>query len=408
MKNSNIYIISDNKEFAEKKSAEISLSRKNDNIEIVGYNRISSILNNSNADVIIMHVEKKEQAENIRKIKNNSNTRNCSVIVLSEFKDSEFLCRCYDLGADDFLDAKAEEPALFIRIMWSLKNKMNRDKNTQKSDILAIYNITDRETGFYKENCTSQIFEREYKRCITNYRDAIFMMISTDLSCRSGIDIKDIARLIKQITRTSDLKGFVSDDIIYLMLFGTKETGARKLFEKVNNMLTFDCSVSASAMKISDNDSFSGSENSLKKMLKKSLAEGNSFSFLQTENKVINDKKTENNTNIGFKNFENIIKPTFFKIQSIYEPKFYNTEIKQLAIGKERTFIIKNRENKSVITVNYSDLSAIVITTEEVFKKQTRKDEKVYSAKELTESKLENIVLHVAERFRKNLYGSVV
>ena len=74
------------------------------------------------------------------------------------------------------------------------------------------------------------------------------------------------------------------------MLFGIKESGAKKLFEKVNNMLTFDCSVSASALKISDNDSFSGAENTLKNMLKKSLAEGNSFSFLQTEDKL---KKVE-------------------------------------------------------------------------------------------------------------------
>ena len=73
MKNSNVYIISDNKDYAEKKAAEISLSRKNDKIEIVGYNKIFSVQSNSNADVILMQIEKNEQAENIKRIKKTRN-----------------------------------------------------------------------------------------------------------------------------------------------------------------------------------------------------------------------------------------------------------------------------------------------------------------------------------------------
>ena len=406
MKNSNIYIISDNKDFAEKKSAEISLSRRNDNTEIIGYNKISSILNNSNADVIIMHIEKKEQAENIKKIKDNSNTKNSSVIVISECKDSEFLCKCYDLGADDFIDEKSEEPEFFIRIMWALKNKIIKDKSSQKSDVLAIYDIIDRDNDFYQKKFISQIFEREYKRCITNYRDAIFMMISTDLSCRSNIDIKDVAKMIKQMTRKNDIKGYASDNTIYLILFGTDEEGAKKLFEKTNNRMTFDCSISAVAMRISDKNSFSGSEKLLKSLLDKVLSEGNSFIFMQPEVKKRADFNINNNEKIQRKNLENIIKPVFFKMQSIYEPKLFNTEIFQSFGNNECLFLIKNIEKKSSVTINYSDLSKILVSIEEVFKNKKRKDQKIFT--ELTEKNIENIIQQVAERFRKNLYGSVV
>ena len=410
MKIHNVFIISDDKQTAEAAASKILLSRKNDSVYIEKYANALSACAKQHPDIIFLYVENEQQVELIKKIKNEESLKNCFIIMSAKNSDNEILCKAFDAGVDDIIDINDSETVFSMRIFWALKNKVSREAAAKRAEILSSQKITDKDTGFYLENYTRQIFSKEYQKYITNYQKAVFMMITADKHCRSLFSVFDAGKIIKSVIRTNDMVGYTQDNKIYLFLRKIDEKGAKIFYEKINNLLPFDISVSAAVLNISSCEKFSEAERILNKNLEKALENGNTFVFAGDFKPInplfdkINPTFSESLIKEMKKSIEKIATPVFFKMQSIYEPKLYDTDISQNFGDKECSFVIKNRDRKTVIAIKYSDSEEIKIELKETCKQNTDYDTKTILKSEFTGEMLENIIQYCAEKFRKSLY----
>ncbi|MBQ2644757.1 hypothetical protein IJG14_04190 [bacterium] len=408
MKNYNIFIISDDKKYSDIIEKKFLLSRKFDNISITNFQSALKILKNQNPDIIVIYISNDSQINFIKQLRDDTHFKNSFILMISENIDNDLLCKGFDTGIDDFLDINTDETLFSMHIIWDLKNKIQRELSDNKSDVLAITGIVDKNTEFYKKEYSHWIFEREYKKSLTNYKNNVFMMLIPDLQCRATLSSEDIALLIKKSLRLNDTGCFTQDGKIYLLLSQTDEKGAKNIFEKINNALPFDCSISASALNVSSVEKFVNAEKILNSLLEQALQEGNSYIFYNPKQKIsISDKKLKNNIIIKkeyIQKIEKILMPAFFKMQTIYEPKLYNTEIKQIYKEKEYSFLIKNRENLCLITVECKNSNEINIKIEETFKQKNTCDNINMNLEDFTSEAIENIIQRSAEKFRKILY----
>lgn len=419
MKENNVIIISDNKNFATSLASKILLLRSSDSIGIMDYKKAEQKANNHPADLILVHINEFQQLNFIKTIKKFSNLKRASVLLISNHRESDFLCRAFDFGIDDFIEENADETLLNMRIMWCLKKKILTDISYKKSSLLTLIEVTDK-NGYFEKAYTQMIFEREYKKCLTRYDNTIFMILSADIRCKSPNANKTIEEALTKTLRETDLCGHAPDDKFYLFLYKTDEKGAKKFFARLNNILPFETSVSGSAMSVSGIENFKIAENNLNKTLIQSLTSVNAINIVETvqknlENKSENIDRLNDTQKSGLANrkylqrdfakrMEKLISPAFFKMQAIYEPKLFNTDILQVFNSNECRFIIKKESNKSEIVLKYNNDRQIGIEISENFKFDVNKEELSFSQEEFTREKVENIIQTVAEKFRKNLY----
>ncbi len=419
MKENNVIIISDNKNYADKFAAKILLLRSSDSVGVMDYKKAKTKLNNHRPDLILLHCENTEQLNFIKEVKNFSNVKTASILLISDNRESDFLCRAFDFGIDDFIDEEADETVLNMRIMWCLKKKLLADLTHKKSYLLSLIEVTDK-NGYFQKTYTQMIFEREYKKCLTRYDDTIFMILSADIRCKSPQANNIIEDALFKNLRKSDICGHAPDEKFYLLLYKTDEKGAKKFFQRLNNILPFETSVSAAAIRISSVENFKIAEKSVNKKLIESLTSVNSINFVKTmpknlpqnsEDTDIAQEKSKNGlANVKYlqkdfaKRMEKLISPAFFKMQAIYEPKLFNTDILQVFNSNECRFIIKKENNKSEIVIKYNNGRQIGIEITENFKFKSNKEELSFSQEEFSSDKIENIIQNVAEKFRKNLY----
>ena len=411
MKNDNIIIISHNKSLASKIANKINLLRSVDSLGFLDYEHIDNILSYKVPELLLMITFGYEDLTYIYKIRSYEKFKNTSIIMITNNFESDFLCKAFDIGIDDFIELSSDETVLLMRIMWALKNKIKKDSLMKKSEVLAFMDITDKETGFYQKIHTQEIFDREYKNILTHYDKAVFMIMSADIQCKSEVSVYQLAKLLKDFVRINDIVGFAPDNKIYLLLNQSEEKGAKNIFDRVNNALPFDCSISASAMNIALVDNFKDAERLLNNSLDKALENVNSFIF--EKNIVQNDTDIDlfmNNANNFkgnyIKQIEKIVSPTFFKMKSIYEPKFFNTEIVQIISNQKSSFIIKNKEVTSSINITYPKYSDIVVEVNDACIEKSECDKIIVDIKDFTSEFLENIIQSLAENFRKMLYKS--
>lgn len=419
MKENNVIIISDNKNFATNLASKILLLRSSDSVGVMDYKKAGQKANNHPADLILIHTDEIEQLNFIKTVKNFSNLKRASILLVSDNRESDFLCRAFDFGIDDFIEENADETVLNMRIMWCLKKKLLADISHKKSSLLALIEVTDK-NGYFEKTYTQMIFEREYKKCLTRYDNTIFMILSADVRCKSANANKTIEEALVKTLRETDVCGHAPDEKFYLLLYKTDEKGAKKFFQRLNNVLPFETSVSASAMSISGIENFKVAEKNLNKKLIQSLTSVNAINIVETEQKNIqgknenvdrlNDRQKNGLANVKYlqrdfaKRMEKLISPAFFKMQAIYEPKLFNTDILQVFNSNECRFIIKKENNKSEIVLKYNNDRQIGVEISENFKFKENKEELSFSQEDFTSEKVENIIQTVAEKFRKNLY----
>ena len=414
MRYNNIIMISDNREVADNTVSKIMLLRAVDSVGVMDYKTADNIIGVKSPDLLLIYVEKDEDIDFIQKIRNYDKYKNTFILMITNSLESDFLCRAFDAGIDDFVDVEADEMILNMRIMWGLKNKVVRDISQKKSEILAMTDIVDKTTGFYKKTHTQNVFDREYKRSLPKYNSTVFMVLASDIHCRQNLSVQKLSGVLKNIVRSVDMVGFAPDGKMYLLLFNTDENGAKNFFERVNNALDFDLSISAAAVQTSSADDFKDAETVLNKDLAKALEKSNTFIFETAkaekspsgffDKTQLKDNNQQMLKRVFLKKIEKTVSPSFFKMQSIYEPKLFDTEIKQFSNEKESIFVIRNKEFASTVSVKYGDYSKIVIEINESFKSDNECDTIVFEPEELTCEKLENIIQSAAERFRDKIY----
>lgn len=416
MSESNIFIISNNKTKAEDFTKKVVLLRSYDSVGILAKENAIEFLQNKEPDLILLHIEAKEDTALIQRLRCIKCLANTAIIILTEFDDEEMLCDAFDYGADDFMRIDSDDTELIMRIMWGVKKKILLDVSAKKNDILSKADITDFETGFYNKNYTEKLFEQEYNNIVLNNLTAVFMMVAADLNCKNNITNNRIAEIIKKVIRANDSCGFAQDGKFYILLYKTTEIGVSCIFERLNNLLPFGVSISASALKVGEN-SFSDAEYTLNKNLGAALIKGNNLIFISNRAEIkpaikFGIKKEEiilpkNVKNLFIAKMEKMLIPLFFKMQAIYEPKLFNTKISQSFGETESSFLIKSTNFTSKITIKYENYKKdILIGIIEMIHGEKFCSNYSFGNKDFSAERLENIMQTVLEKFRQNLYDS--
>ncbi len=415
MKDNNVIIISEDREKAEKIISKILLLRSVDSVGIMNYDAAKELLKSKSPDLILVHVRDYDDVDLIQQIRFSENMKKTSIIMLSEFEDSDLLCKAFDAGIDDFMNIDCDETTLIMRIMWGLKKKLILDASSKKSDILSLIDVTDKSTGFYKKTYTQKVFNEEFNDILKQKGNVVFLIVALDLKYKSTVTVQGLGNVIKKIIRTSDTVGFAPDGKFYLLLYQTNEIGAKCVFERINKNITQGASVSAASMQVATG-CFADSERILNKQLGQALIETNTLIFLNDEFDKTKpgafDKSAlkENNLKIIKRVFlnkiEKLVTPAFFKMQAIYEPKFFDTKISQNINDKESIFLIKSENSSAQIVVKYGDYTKLSVEITDTHKGESHSEKINFEPNELTSERLENIIQTVAEKYRKMLYGS--
>lgn len=416
MSENNIFIISNNKTKAEDFVKKIVLLRSSDSVGIVEKENALNFFHNKQPDLILLHIEDKEDTALVQRLRCIKSIDNTSIIILTEIDDAEMLCDAFDYGADDFMRIDSEDTELIMRIMWGVKKKILLDVSAKKNDILSKADITDLETGFYNKNYTRKIFEQEYNNIVLNKLNAVFMMVAADLDCKNQITKNRFAEIIKKVIRANDSCGFAQDGRFYILLYKTTEIGANCVFERLNSLLPLSVTISASAIKVGEN-CFSDSEYSLNKNLGAALAKSNNLIFISNRAEIKPEIKfgtksekitlPKNVKNIFIAKMEKMLIPLFFKMQAIYEPKLFNTKISQNIGETESSFLIKSTNLISEITIKYENyMKDILINVIEIIHDEKFCSNYSFGNKDFSIEQLETIMQSVLEKFRKTLYDS--
>lgn len=100
--------------FLKKEDCKVSVSILADAVEKI---------RNSEFDCVIISINKQTEKElQLVELLNNEN-RTDGVIIISENKSPEFMVHCFDLGADDFLEAPFQIPVLYARLKAVIRRK---------------------------------------------------------------------------------------------------------------------------------------------------------------------------------------------------------------------------------------------------------------------------------------------
>ncbi len=80
-------------------------------------------IKSSEYDCVILSIGKEKEQELKLLEKLNNENRTDGVIIISEDDSSEFMVHCFDLGADDFLEAPFQIPVLYARLKAVIRRK---------------------------------------------------------------------------------------------------------------------------------------------------------------------------------------------------------------------------------------------------------------------------------------------
>lgn len=407
MEKYNIFVISDNQTFAKNFISKILLLRKTDLIGSCGYLEAKNELQNLSPDIVFFHIKDYQDTKKILEFKEIKSLEKSVFIMLSEFEDSDLLCSAFDFGIDDFMSVNVDETALIMRVMWALKKKRASDLANRNSDILSFLNVTEQNTGFFQKTHTQKVFEKEYAKISENHEKSIVMVISADILCKSKLPVTELGKIVKNVIRSNDIAGFAPDEKVYLILPNTDETGAKKLFERISERLD-GVTVSATA---AENfcAMFSELEKILNKQLARALTTSEKFIFVpsdfETSSKTISSQKDKLLTKASIlKRLEKVVTPTFFKMQAIYEPKFFDTKISQINSEKEMSFIVSGAFLSLKISIKFEDFPSIMVLIKNVLRGSSSTEKHYFDIDELTTERLENIMQTELDVYRTNLY----
>lgn len=394
MENS-ILLITDNEKVSKLVKAKVLLLRNSDVFESVSSKDCLEKVKEKNPVLIFYHLcaDNEEEFLNfVQKIRQNDNTKTCSIILLFEEFDENTLCSAYEKGITDFLTLDATETEFTIRTLWCLKKRENLYESQNKKDILSQLKILDKNNQVYTENYTYTILKEESKKDW-----GTFVVAAPDINIRSKISPENLMNTIKKTVRSCDILGYASDFKIYLWSRHTAKEDVLKVLEKIRTALTADFTICAGYIETKD-IAFDRAEELANKALSKALLKGNSFLFAQEPvKKEVNLEVNVKNFKLHKENFvkklENILSPLFYQTQKRNEEKLFETKITQTVTEERGNFSLKNEKGESFFTVSYPGYTKINVEIIHNIKNQDLKAEKLFvDTNELSEEKLEYLL----------------
>lgn len=411
MVSNSIVIVCDDLIIAKALRIKFSTLREVDSVKISNFEDAVFEIESNSPEVVIVYSksDNPEIFEQIQKIKKSTVELNAPILMVTDELNEEFILSGFDAGADDFVSMKNSEGEILMRIILCMqKNELLKDLETKKK-LLAELNVLQQETGFYLKSYSKQVFETAIKNLQKYSLGGVLMIVSADINCKTQLTPANLGSIIKKSTRSIDTIGFCSDDKFYVLLPKTDSKGAIAVYERLKKELNLPYSVSIGACEI-DNLTFDEIDKNVLKSINEALELGNTIVVADTKEDAepINwlDKESTAQKNFKFfkqaflKKLENVITPTFYQTQKIWEERLFNTEIEQSSDENQSLFVLKNGENQSILKITYPGFAKINIDITHEFDNAFPKNRLSLDLTELDDTKLGEILLNFIKEYQ--------
>ncbi len=412
MKNSNVFIISNEYANAKQLEYKILLSRNIDKITTLKYNEALEKIPNYTPELIIVIGNKIESTTIVQKLRFHQKFNNTPIVFASEHCNESLLGDIFDYGADDYINLEQSSGEIAIRIMWNLKKYQLINELESKTSLLNDLGAIDVDTGFYTKLFSEKIFKTEVEKLHTKDNESIFVILSADVHCKTSLQQIFLGSILKKTLRKSDIVGFAKDNRFYIILKNTSMEGAKAVFQKIQNNLINNYSISAAAS-IINSSKFDVLEKITSAALSEAIIKGNQLIFVnskpnQSTNEQWIDKSKLKETNfkmfkqLFLKRFNKVVAPLFYQIQTSLSEKLFETIIKQEISESSSYFSLSRGENNSTLTIKYPGYSKINIEIKNKIGKETSSKRIMLDISELTTVKLESILREMVAEFQEH------
>ena len=409
---SSIVIICDEEIIGKTLRLKLSTLREVDSIKI-GYLKDTVFEIESNTpDVLMIFSKINNQGifDYIKKIKPIANEYKTPILLVTDdIITEDFILSGFDAGVDDFISLKNSDGEILMRtILCMQKNELMRNL-TSKDKLLTELGVIQEDSGFFLKEYSEKVFANEILNLQKYSQSAVLMKVSADINCKHQLPPATLGSILKKSIRTRDKIGFCGEDKFYILLPRTTAKGALLVYERIKQELNEEYSISVGACEV-DNLTFEEIDKNLTTSLNEALELTNSIVVYDPKqiSEPMNWLDTENSNQKNFKFFqaaflrklENVITPTFYQVQQIWEERLFNTTIEQSCDDKQSLFVLKSDKNQSTFKITYPGFAKINIDIFHSFTGLLPKSRISLDLNELDETKLNELLVNFIKEYQ--------
>ena len=417
MKNGSILIISNDNKKGVYISEKIKLLRECDTIRVVSYIEAISVLNSTQPSLILVYCSNSDSISIIKEIRTIKALDKVPIIFVMDSLVEDLLMYAFDNGIDDFFFLTDTDSVILMRIFLTLQKSILYKQIDINNEILVSANIIDKQTCIYKKEQAPLALRNFFSKSIEeNLENTVFMYLKPIQIDNKRLNMPKIATIVKSIPRGNDIVAYGKSSGFYLILYNAGIAGAKSVASRIRNMLTNTCKVYAIAAEITN--SFEEMEPILYQSLKDQIAAGKEFNYLYdlTFNEAAevievrdeNGKKFKDFKKEFHNNFEKIVAPVFYQIQTANAEKFPNAKIDFYIEETESKFTISQDNISSELIITYPTYIKLIIDikhNDEEKQPEIRRltfDFEDFSAEKLT-SILNDVISEFSARLNLNI-----
>lgn len=369
---SSIVLITNNEEVAQVLKPKLVLLREIDNILPIKYTDAIETIKESLPKVVLLHCsdENEKCLELIKKIKTNPEIKDCSVLLIVDRYDQDFILSAYDENITDYFSLTADDAEILMRIIWCIKKSELVGKLKKQYHLLKELGVIDKATGFYTQEYCDKIFKTEFENLKKLEIEGTLLLVSASEESKTKLDPLMLAKAIKNSTRESDIVIHEKANRFYVLLGKTNLKGSFTVWDKIKRNVGEMYTLSSGVAIIGDKK-----PEQIKTELINAITEANSTN---QDLVIVNEEETSlsgswldkiNSNQKNFKLFkqafnkklEKVITPVFFQVQKAYEEKLFETKIEQSSNASLSSFLLKKDEKISELKITYPGFSKINI-----------------------------------------------
>ena len=413
MKNNSILIISNNQDVGKEISNKIKLLRECDVVKVVSFIEAISVLNSTQPSIIILYCAKTDSTGIVKEIRSIKSLDKVPIIFVMDNLVEDILFYAFDNGIDDFFFLNDPDSLVLMRIFLTLQKSVLYKQIEIHNQILVQTNVLDKATNIYLKEQAPIVLRNFFSKSIEeNLDNTVFMYLKPCPIDKKRLNMSKISTVVKSVPRGNDIVAYGKGSGFYLILYNSGLAGAKSVAQRIKTRLANECQIYANAAEITT--SFEEMEPILYQCMKNQITTGLEFNYLYdlkegnyTETVMIRDengKKFKEFKSEFFKNFEKIVAPVFYQIQTKYTEKFPNAQINFDITESESKLTIAQDKFESEMCITYPTYLSLII---DIKHKEENEEPTVrrltFDFEDFSEDKLSSILTDMINEFSQRM-----
>lgn len=413
MKNNSILIISNNQDVGNEISNKIKLLRECDVTRVVSFIEAISVLNSTQPSIIILYCSNTDSTGIVKEIRSIKSLDKVPIIFVMDNLVEDILFYAFDNGIDDFFFLNDPDSIILMRIFLTLQKSVLYKQIEIHNQILVQTKILDKESNIYLKEQAPVVLRNFFSKSIEeNLDNTVFMYIKPLPIEKKHLNMSKISSVVRAVPRGNDIVAYGKGAGFYLILYNAGLAGAKSVAQRIKTRLEKECQIYANAAEITT--SFEEMEPILYQCMKNQITTGLDFNYLYdlkegnyTETVMIRDengKKFKEFKSEFFKNFEKIVAPVFYQIQTKYTEKFPEAQINFEISESESKLTISQNKFESEMCITYPTYLSLIIDIKHMSEDENPVYRRLtFDFEDFSEDKLSSILTDMINEFSQRV-----